>query len=310
MTQYGTWVSYGGTGRIGLAAVLLAVAGSLAYAGTRLHHPLRAVRPGRPVMICMLLTWVLAIAAFLVCVLAYVQQERKDHIAIAPPADPIAPVTFAAAVVLFLIIFISARGSRAGLASAVIAAMAAPMLFEFPFDLIVMARIYPPVPPDPAMYRILFFAPLFLIEFTTLSFLTLSPMVRLSRATFFSLALMLTTFAVWALFGFAYPSAPVPIALNAVSKILAFVAALSLFLPQDALPVGQDPQADQERAYCPGDVFAVGQDLRTSQERAQYPRDVLAVAGRARQERAQYPGDVLAVAGRARDSAQEHIAGQ
>jgi hypothetical protein len=55
--------------------------------------------------------------------------------------------------------------------------------------------------------------------------------VRLSRATFWSFALMLAVFAVWALFGFGYPSAPVPIALNVVSKVLAFVTALTLFLP-------------------------------------------------------------------------------
>jgi hypothetical protein len=81
---------------------------------------------------------------------------------------------------------------------------------------------------------VLFFAPLFLIEVMTLSLLTLSPMVRLSRTTFFWFALMLAVFAVWGLFGFAYPSAPVPFALNVLSKILAFVTALSLFLPQRA----------------------------------------------------------------------------
>jgi hypothetical protein len=75
-----------------------------------------------------------------------------------------------------------------------------------------------------------------------------------------------------------------------VSKILAFVAALSLFLPREVLPAGQGPQASEERAYCPRDVFAIGQDRQASQERAQYPQDVLAVGGPAR------------------DSAQEHIA--
>ena len=56
-------------------------------------------------------------------------------------------------------------------------------------------------------------------------------MVRLTRATFFTFALILLVFAVWALDGFGYPSAPAPIALNMVSKVLAFATALTLFLP-------------------------------------------------------------------------------
>jgi hypothetical protein len=110
--------------------------------------------------------------------------------------------------------------------------MVAPMIFELPFDLIIMARTYPPVPPDPALYRALFFAPLVLVELTTLALLTLTPMAKLSRQAFFCLALMLLVFAVWALAGFGYPSAPLPIAMNVVSKILAFVTALTLFFPE------------------------------------------------------------------------------
>ena len=43
---------------------------------------------------------------------------------------------------------------------------------------------------------------------------------------------MLLVFAVWALAGFGYPSAPVPFAMNVVSKIIAFITALSLFFPE------------------------------------------------------------------------------
>jgi hypothetical protein len=237
MTHYGTWVSYSGTARIGLAIILLAAAGGLTYAGTRLPLPIRAARPGRAAVILMLLTWVLAIATFLVSVSVYVQQARQGEIAQAAPADPITPVTFLAAGATFVIILISSsHGFGTRLASAVVGALAAPMIFELPFDLIVMARTYPPIPPDPAVYRALFFLPLFLIEITTLSLLTLSPMVKLSKATFLSFALMFIVFAVWSLFGFAYPATPIPIALNVLSKILAFVTALSLFLPPPPSP--------------------------------------------------------------------------
>jgi hypothetical protein len=234
MTQYGTWVSYGGTARMVLALVLVAVAGGVAYAGTRLRIPVRPVRPGHATRTLLLVTWLLAIAALLVCVSVYVQQLRRDHLLHAPPADPITPVTVIGVGVIFFIIAVasSSHGWRVTLGSAAVGAMAAPMIFEFPFDLIVMARLYPPVPPDPALYVVLFFAPLFL-----------SPVARLSRATFFFFALMLAVFAVWALFGFAYPSAPTPIALNVVSKILAFGAALSLFLPQRAQASTPTPAA-------------------------------------------------------------------
>jgi hypothetical protein len=73
--------------------------------------------------------------------------------------------------------------------------------------------------------------PLALVGITTLALLILSPMVRLTRATFVTFALILLVFAVWALDGFGYPSAPAPIALNMVSKVLAFATALTLFRP-------------------------------------------------------------------------------
>ena len=236
VTQAGTWVSYGGTARIVLAVVLVAAAGGVAYAGIRLPLPVRPARPSEGARTFMLVTWGFAITAFLVCLPIYVNQARREHLFHAAPADPITPVTAICVAVIFVIIFLLGRshGWRVALGSAVIGAVAAPMIFEFPFDLIVMARTYPPIPPDPALYRVLFFAPLFLVEFTTLALLRLSPMVKLSRVSFFFFAVMLVVFAVWGLSGFGYPSAPVPFALNVLSKIVAFAVALSLFLPQRA----------------------------------------------------------------------------
>jgi hypothetical protein len=179
----------------------------------------------------MLAIWILAITAFLVCASLYVHQARRDFPGRTAPTDPITAVTVIGVGLVFMVILTYSRlGPVAKLGSAIIGALAAPMIFELPFDLIVMTRTYP-IPPDPAGYRALFFLPLFAIELSTLALLTLSPMVRLSRATFLSFAAMLAVFAVWALSGFGYPSAPLPIALNVVSKILAFVTLLTLFLP-------------------------------------------------------------------------------
>jgi hypothetical protein len=227
------WVSYNGAARIALAIVLLATATSVAYTGTRLRRPVRLPRPGQQAMGIIVLVWVLAIMALLICVVGYANAMRQHHLLHGLPSDPIAPVTGACVVAIFVSILIVTRSHdrRVRLTSAAVGAVAAPMLFEFPFDLIIMARTYPPIPPDPAMYRVLFFAPLLLVEVATLSLLTFAPMTRLTRATFFSFALMLAVFAAWALSGFAYPATPGPIAFNVLSKILAFATALTLFVP-------------------------------------------------------------------------------
>lgn len=228
------WASYGGAARVVLAAVLLAAAGGVVYAAIRLPLPVRLARPGRKARTLIVLIWVFTIMVLLACTGLEIHHALQDHMLRSVPVDPITPVTLICVGVIFFTIAVSSsHGGRIALVSAAIAAMAALAIFEFPFDLIVMARTLS-VPPDPALFRAVFFVPLFLVEATTLSLVVLSPMARLSRAAFFSFALMLTVFAVWGLSGFGYPSAPVPIAFNVVSKILAFVAAGCLFLPQRA----------------------------------------------------------------------------
>ena len=254
MPQYGTWVSYGGTARIVLAVVMVAAAGSVVYAGTLLPLPLRPARPGEAARTFMLVIWGIAITAFLVCVPIYVRHARAERLYHGAPPTPIFPITATCMVVIFVVILLVSRshGQQAVLMSAAIGAVAGPMIFEFPFDLIVMARTYPPIPPDPALYRVLFFAPLFLVEFTTLALLRLSPLVKLSRASFFFFAVMLVVFAVWGLSGFGYPSAPVPFALNVLSKIVAFGAVLSLFIFQRVRPARQGRQsAHRPRSRTP-----------------------------------------------------------
>src|SRR5215831_12715776 len=233
MSLNGGWVSYGGDAKTELAVGLLAVAGCTAYAGIRLRRPVRAVRPPTSVVVLMFSLWVVALIAFLVGLAVYVKQFVHDYPHITSGVhNPITPVTLLAAAATFGIIM-TRTGWRyqTRLGSAIVGAMAAPMIFELPFDLIVMARTYPALPPDPAFYRAVFFTPLIMVELTTLWLLTLSPMVRVRRSTFFSFALMIGVFGIWALFGFGYPQSALPITMNVVSKILAFITALTLFLP-------------------------------------------------------------------------------
>ncbi len=255
------WVPYGGDARIELAVGLVAVAGCAVYAGTRLRHPVQAVRPPGSVVVLMFSFWVASGIAVLVGTAVYIKQFLHDnpHANFSHEHNPITPVTLSAVAVLFIII-LTRTGWRypTRLGSAVVGAIAAPMIFELPFDIIVMVRTQP-LAPDPTLYRMAFFVPLFLVELTTLWLLTLSPMVRLRRSTFFCFALMIGVFAVWALFGFGYPLSVLPITMNDVSKILAFVTALTLFVPdrlRDWRTDGPPAAAAPSREPVPASVMA------------------------------------------------------
>jgi hypothetical protein len=80
------------------------------------------------------------------------------------------------------------------------------------------------------LYRLLFFLPLFLAELSTISLLTLLPSMRATASAAYAVAAMFAVFAVWAAFGFAFPAEPLALALNVISKILCFVAAIMLFV--------------------------------------------------------------------------------
>jgi len=225
-----SWVSYGDGEAILLAVVLVVVASGFAYAGKRLRAPLGVRRPGGTAAGFMIAIWLLAIYTVVVATFVYGLQVKQAYPGFVAPRVRVG--TFVdAAVTFFVILYLTRRwGWRVALASAVIGTAAAPMIFEFPFDLIVMARTNPPIPTHPMLYRQLFFLPLFLVEFTTVSLLTLLPSMRVTAYACYAVAGMFVVFAVWAVFGFAFPAEPLPLALNVISKILCFVAAIMLFV--------------------------------------------------------------------------------
>jgi hypothetical protein len=225
-----SWVSYGGGEAVFLAIALLLAAAGFAYAGKRLRAPLRVARPGAAVAGFIVAIWLLAIYNMGVATFVYGLQIKQAYPGFVVPHVRVG--TFVDAPVSFLaILYLTRRwGWKVALASAFIGAVAAPMFFEFPFDLIVMTRTNPPLPTHPMLYRQLFFLPLFLVEFSTISLLTLLPSMRVTAYASYAVAGMFVVFAIWSAFGFAFPSEPLPLALNIVSKVLCFVAGIMLFV--------------------------------------------------------------------------------
>ncbi len=237
MTVSGSWAAYTGSGAVILTIVLGIIAVALAILGTRMHRAIGPARPGKAVTFFLCVLWVLSLLMYSnavgVYIRAFAQQIASGQVAkVTGASNPVTPVTLTGVFVTFIVILVLSRhhGWKIAIGSAILGALAAPWIFELPFDLIIVGKVYTPLPA--LSFRGLYFLPLFLIEISTYSLLTLSPLVKLSRATLYSLSAMFLVFAIWAAFGFAYPSSPIPIALNAISKILCFVTAITLFLPQ------------------------------------------------------------------------------
>jgi hypothetical protein len=176
--------------------------------------------------------WSLAVCTLGVAWSVYGLQLKEAYPSFVEPRVRVHIFTIIDALVTFFVILYLTRrwGWKVSLHSAVIGTAAAWTIFEFPFDLIVMMRINPPIPTHTMVYRLLFFLPLFLVEFSTVSLLTLLPSVRVTAYAAHAVAGMFAVFAVWAGFGFAFPTEPLPLALNVISKILCFVAAIMLFV--------------------------------------------------------------------------------
>jgi len=231
MVQYGTWSPYEGSGALLLALALFIIGCVLIYLGLRRHSPIGVAQSGKIVSVLLVTMWCLSIVTFLNSIITYMQSLIQQVGPFTPPSSPISPITNLSVLATFIIIAYLSRhhGLKIALGSAIAGTISAPMIFELPYDLVVMWRLYPPISTQLTM---LFFLPLFLIEISSFSLLTMSPLTKISKYTLFTLAAMFFVFSIWALFGFSYPSSPIPFALNAASKVLCFMTAITLFLPQ------------------------------------------------------------------------------
>lgn len=220
------------------------IAGVFTFFGFRLKKSLRVKMSGRAMMGMLVAVWILSILTFLINVGIYSLLLNQAKFTGTVPHNPITKFTFSFALLSFVVIFFVNRKKEKIVAfwSAAFASMAGPMIFELPFDLMVMGRTYPPIPPDPTVLRLLFFLPLFIIELTTISLMFFSPLFKVTKFTLYSLAGMFLVFAIWGFLSLSFAYTTEFLVLNVVAKALAFVTVVTLFLPQKMM----DPKPQAE----------------------------------------------------------------
>ena len=237
MIQYSQWVAYTGTTRIMLTCLFLVLAVALAVIGWRLRKAHAARSGGVVIGVFVAVIWILSVLILDWVQFAYGIAIKNEMDASGQTAvgskNPITRFTILFAIVACVLIFIWLRkryGWKVALISGIAGAGAGPVMFEFPFDWIIMWHLNVPTPV--AVYRWLYFMPLFLFIIATLAICTLTPAARLRRETLFALAAMFLLWAGWAITtGFAYPSSAVPLVFNVTSKLAAAVAGIMIFMP-------------------------------------------------------------------------------
>jgi hypothetical protein len=160
MSQYGIPSPYVGTEALVLAAGLFVVAAVLVYLGTRLHHPIGVQKTGTTAGILLVVIWLLSFLALFNAGLLYYVTAAQQFGNVTPPTDPITPITDLSALVTFIAIAFLGRhhGLKAALGSAIVGTIAAPMLFELPFDLITIWKTHSPEPA--VLFNMILFFPL------------------------------------------------------------------------------------------------------------------------------------------------------
>ncbi len=145
--------------------------------------------------------------------------------------SPISPITYGTAGITFfaILIFAYLRG-RTGVKMAVLGAFVGTVVGVMVFELPFLFAIAPQLGVGNVQLALYAEAPLFCLVFASYSLLFLTPDAGFSRYTFFSIGALFVVFSAWAFFtNFSFPSDQTSFAMNAVSKVLGFVTAFTLF---------------------------------------------------------------------------------
>ena len=136
-----SWASYSGVGQIALAAILLVITVALVVAAVRRPTPISGPTARGGVIAFIVVAWILAIVTFLVDLVVYGEQAREVRLTLPSPPNYVTPVTISCAALSFLAVaMLTPTRLRTRLGNAFFCACAGPMIFELPFDLIVMTR--------------------------------------------------------------------------------------------------------------------------------------------------------------------------
>jgi hypothetical protein len=216
------WNSYSGPGSVVLSLILILLALGLVLAGRRMKKDVKLPKMGKIVGVVVIIIWAFSILTFL-----KINRDMARYTGAAGNLGPIFPITIATAFCTFAYVAYVTRkgGVVSALGNGFLAFIAGPMVFEFPFLLIVIPQVHAPIIP-----ALIFLIPLFTIIFTTLSLLFLSRQIALTKYSLYFYGAMIFVFALWALDGYSYPSNPTAFALNAISKVLGFASVAALFL--------------------------------------------------------------------------------
>jgi len=232
------WSSYTFPSTLLLSLVLILIGAGLILYARKMTKEIKLPHMGKIIGAIVVVIWAFSILTFL-----KINKDMAKYTGAAGNLGPIFPITIASAVCAFA--YVAYMNRQDGLPRAVsrgfLAFIAGPMVFEFPFLLIVIPQVKAPLIP-----ALIFLIPLFTIIFTTLAITLFSRKIAITKYSIYLYGAMILVFAVWALEGYSYPSNPAAFALNAISKVLGFASVAALFVTKPRAPVESKDRAKSQ----------------------------------------------------------------